>query len=108
MGLEKPVLYIDLPPKSRNDSWRELGIEPFEVLVRAELGALLPPERIEEAPAVIRRLVADPARVRAQAATLRRDWMHNLGRSGPAAAEAVADIADELAAAAGVAGAGRR
>ena len=46
MGLEKPVLYIDVPPKARNDTWPELGMEPFESYVRARLGALLKPERL--------------------------------------------------------------
>ena len=45
MGLEKPVIYIDLPFKSRNDAWQALGIEPFESWVRDKLGALLPPAR---------------------------------------------------------------
>jgi YidC/Oxa1 family membrane protein insertase len=97
MGLEKPVLYIDLPPKSRNDTWRELGIEPFEMLVRPLLGALLPPARLAEAPAAIRALVADPARLRARVAELRREWMYNLGNSGPAGAAALAELAAELA-----------
>jgi len=107
MGLEKPVLYIDMPPKSRNDTWKALGMEPFEMWVRERLGALLPPSRLAEAPAVIRRLVADPARFREHVAGLRRDWMHNLGRSGPAAAEAVAAIAAEIAAGAEIPRAGR-
>ncbi|MCC7489509.1 MAG: CDP-glycerol--glycerophosphate glycerophosphotransferase [Gammaproteobacteria bacterium] len=100
MGLEKPVLYIDLPPKSRNSSWQELGIEPFESLVREKLGALLPPQRLAEAPELIRRLARDPARARDNAAALRRDYMCNVGSSGRAGAEAVAAIAAEIAAAA--------
>ncbi len=98
MGLEKPVLYIDLPPKTRNTTWRELGIEPFEVFVRERIGAVLPPSRLAEAPAVIRGLLRDPARFQRDVAALRRDWIHNLGRSGPAGAEAVAQVAAEVAA----------
>ncbi len=107
MGLEKPVLYIDLPPKSRNATWPELGIEPFESLVREQLGALLPAARIGEAPAVIRRLVSNPEQFRRHVAALRRDWIHNLGRSGPAGAEAVAGIAAEIAAGAEIPAPGR-
>jgi YidC/Oxa1 family membrane protein insertase len=96
MGLEKPVLYIDVPPKARNDSWPELGMEPFESYVRTRLGALLKPEEIAAAPARIRELVANPEPFRASVATLRRDWVHNLGTSGPAGATAIAGIAAEL------------
>jgi len=98
MGLEKPVLYIDLPPKSRNDSWQELGMEPFESWVRARLGALLAPDRLADAPRLVRDLVRDPARARENAAALRRDYICNVGSSGRAAAEAVAAIAAEVAA----------
>jgi hypothetical protein len=101
MGLEKPVLYIDVPPKARNDSWPELGIEPFESFVRPRLGALLKPEAIGDAPGLIRELVADPARFRAGVAALRQDWVFNPGRSGPAGAVAIARIAADVAAARG-------
>jgi YidC/Oxa1 family membrane protein insertase len=97
MGLEKPVLYIDVPPKSRNTAWPELGMEPFERFVRDKIGALLPPSRLAEAPGVIRRLVRDPGQFRRDAANLRRDWMYNVGRSGEAGAQAVAAIAAERA-----------
>ena len=99
MGLEKPVVYIDLPPKSRNDSWRELGIEPFESFVRDQLGALLAPPQVAQLPALIRELVRDPARFRAGVARRRGDWVFNVGRSGMAGAEAIARIAREVAAA---------
>ncbi len=99
MGLEKPVLYIDVPPKARNDSWPELDMEPFEMWVRDRLGALLPPTDIASAPGRIRELLADPARFQANMASLRQDWVYNLGQSGPAGAEAIARIAREAAAA---------
>jgi YidC/Oxa1 family membrane protein insertase len=95
MGLEKPVLYIDVPPKARNDTWPELGMEPFESHVRSRLGALLKPEQLEEAPKLIRELVADPARFRREVAKLREESVYNLGRSGEAGALAIARIAQE-------------
>lgn len=98
LGLEKPVLFIDLPPKSRNGTWRELGLEPFEMAVREQLGAILAPDRLTEAPGVIHQLVADPAGVRARAAALREASVFNLGRSGVAGAVAIAAIAREQAA----------
>jgi hypothetical protein len=95
--LEKPVLYIDMPPKSRNDSWGDLEIEPFESFVRDKIGALLSTGRLAEAPAVIRQLVADPARFRRDIGSLRDQWVFNLGQSAAAAAEALVEIADRVA-----------
>lgn len=95
MGLEKPVLYIDVPPKARNDTWPELGMEPFESYVRSRLGALLKPEQLDAAPKLIRELVADPARFRREVAKLREESVYNLGSSGEAGALAIARIAQE-------------
>jgi YidC/Oxa1 family membrane protein insertase len=107
LGLEKPVLYIDLPPKARNDTWPELGMEPFESFVRDKIGALLPPGRLDDAPGVIRELVRHPERFRTEVAELRRNWIYNLGSSGEAGARAVAAIAAEIAAGAEIPVAGR-
>lgn len=99
LGLEKPVLFIDVPAKARNDTWPELGMEPFESFVRDKLGAILRPERVREAADVIRRIVRDPMRLRQHAAALRREWVFNLGRSGAAGAEAIARVARTVASA---------
>jgi YidC/Oxa1 family membrane protein insertase len=94
-GLEKPVLYFDVPPKSRNDEWQQLEIEPFESLVRGRIGAVLAPKRVAEAPSVIRELLADPEQFRRDVQQLRDEWVFNVGSSSAAAADAVARIADE-------------
>jgi hypothetical protein len=103
LGLEKPVLYLDVPPKARNDTWPELGIEPFESWVRSRIGAIVSPAELARVPEVIRDLTRDPARFRAQVAEIRAGSVYNLGRSGPAGAEAIARIAREVAARPGTA-----
>jgi YidC/Oxa1 family membrane protein insertase len=39
-GLEKPVLFIDVPRRIRNPNWHELGIEPIESAVRDQVGEI--------------------------------------------------------------------
>jgi YidC/Oxa1 family membrane protein insertase len=96
LGLEKPVLYIDLPPKTRNDSWPDLGIEPFEIMVRTKIGALLSPDCLSDAPATIRRLLAQPQTFQIDVSQLRQDWVFNFGHSSEAAADAIVDLAARL------------
>ena len=96
LGLEKPVLFFDVPPKSRNEVWQKLGIEPFEKLIRDKIGRVLSPEQVAEAPAAIRDLLANSAQFRREVGTLRDEWVYNLGNSERAAAEAVATIADGI------------
>ncbi len=93
MGLEKPVLYIDVPPKARNDWWPELGIEPFEMFVRDKIGAIAAPDKLQDVPQLIRGMLQEPAAFRARVEELRREWVFNLGSSAPAAADAVAELA---------------
>jgi hypothetical protein len=101
LGLEKPVLFIDVPPKTRNDTWQELGIEPFERYVRDKIGAILPPDRLAEAPDLIQRLARDPARFRCHVSALRDERVFNLGRSGVAGGEAIARVARAVVAGGG-------
>jgi hypothetical protein len=93
MGLEKPVLYIDVPPKARNDWWPEMGIEPFESFVRDKIGAIVSPAALETVPEQIQALLADPAAFRAGVAQLRDEWVFNLGSSSAAGARAIAELA---------------
>ena len=97
MGLEKPVLYIDVPPKTRNDTYPELEMEPFESYVRDKIGAILSPERLAEAPAIILGLLENPDQFSQRVRRLREEWVFNLGESSAAAARAVAEVADEIA-----------
>lgn len=95
MGLEKPVLYIDVPPKARNDSWQELGIEPFESLVRDKIGAILAASQLDQAPDEVRRLLSNPDAFRANVSKLRDESVYHLGSSSVVAAEAIAAMARE-------------
>ncbi len=97
LALEKPVLYIDVPPKTRNDSYGELGVEPIEAFVRGRIGAILPPDQIGRAPQVIAELLKEPERFRKSIAEVREQWVFNLGNSGQVGAENIARIADEVA-----------
>jgi YidC/Oxa1 family membrane protein insertase len=96
LGLEKPVLYIDVPPKSRNDTWQELGLEPLEMSVRAKIGAVVAPQDLASIPDEINRLLRNPDQIHRQIAAVREASVFNLGSSAAAAAEAIIAIADEL------------
>jgi CDP-glycerol glycerophosphotransferase (TagB/SpsB family) len=40
-GLNKPVLFVDVPRKINNEDYDDLGIEPFEVGIREHIGSVL-------------------------------------------------------------------
>jgi YidC/Oxa1 family membrane protein insertase len=95
LGLEKPVLYIDVPPKARNEWWPKLELEPFESFVRDKIGAIVAPAQLSQVPAEIRGLLANPDAFRTNVASLRDEWVFNLGDSAAAGARALAQLAQE-------------
>lgn len=89
-GLERPVLFIDVPRKVNNPEWQRLGIEPFEASVREQIGAIVSPADLAAVPAKIRSLVADPAAFADRIRTTRDTSIFNVGSSGAVAAQHIA------------------
>ncbi len=110
LGLGKPVLFVDVPPRVRNPKYAELGLEPMEMRIRRELGAVLPLDRLAEAPQRVAELLRSAADFRRHSAALRDAWAFNVGRCVEVGAREIARIADERAGvgALGAAHAGRR
>lgn len=96
LGLAKPVLFVDVPRRVRNPGYVEYGLEPIEASIRNEVGRILDPEKLEQAPALVEQLLADPDAFRARAERLRGETVFNLGSSADAAADAIAAIGDEM------------
>jgi YidC/Oxa1 family membrane protein insertase len=105
LGLGKPVLFVDVPPRVRNPKYAELGLEPMEMRIRRELGRILPLDQIAEAPRHVAELLHGAGEVRARSLAFREQWTFNFGRSVDVGAREIARIADERA---GIGSAGRR
>src|SRR6266481_4329104 len=97
LGLGKPVLFVDVPPRVRNPAYPELGLEPMELRIRRELGTVLPLDRLTEAPQHVAALLRGAAAFRVRSAALREEWVFNFGRSVEAGAREIARMADERA-----------
>jgi len=100
LGLGKPVLFVDVPPRVRNPRYAELGIEPMEMRIRRDLGSILSPDRVADAPQRVAELLRDAGDFRQRMAGLRDAWTFNVGRSVEAGAREIARIANERAGAA--------
>lgn len=98
LGLEKPVLFIDLRQRIRNKNWRELDIEPIESAIRQQVGSILLPEALDRAPERIHALLQHPETLRDRIRNLRERTIYNLGSSVPMAAEEIMRLADQRAA----------
>jgi YidC/Oxa1 family membrane protein insertase len=92
-GLERPVLFIDVPRKVLNPDYVKYVTQPIDVALRPELGLVLSLDLLHEAPAVVRRLVAETPSRAAHLRRLRAQWVFNVGASGVLGAERIARIA---------------
>lgn len=91
---KRPVLFIDVPRKVKNPNYEQLPITPLEVAVREEIGDVLKPDSIRDAPAVIRTLIERRAEYAKRCDGALHSWLYNVGTSAPVGAEALIGIAD--------------
>lgn len=97
LGLEKPVLFIDLPRRIRNPHWQELGIEPQEAAFRELAGAIVSPQHLDQAPQKIADLLENKASFSKTMRALRSQMVFNPGSSIELGTREIARLADEKA-----------
>ena len=97
LAFGKPVLFVDVPPRVRNPKYAALGLEPMEMRIRRELGAVLPLDRVTEAPHHVASLLRESDAFGKRTDALRAEWAFNFGRSVETGAREIARIADERA-----------
>lgn len=79
LGLEKPVIFVDVPKKVNNPDYGEITQVPFEVMLRYEIREIVPSDNLSELPAAVERLCKIPDLMRASMQELRRRRVYNIG-----------------------------
>lgn len=80
-GLEKPVLFIDVPRKVNNAEYKTLHAVPLENSYRSEIGKVISPDRLSELPAALESLKQDSDTFRSNRRNLREKYFFNIGNS---------------------------
>jgi hypothetical protein len=93
-GAGKPVLFLDVPRKVNNPRYTDLGIEPVEVRLREQLGAVVSPGDPAGMRRVAARLIAEAGELAQELPKLREATVFNVGRSGESGARALAELFD--------------
>jgi len=86
-GLERPVIFADVPRKVLNPDYAQLDIEPIEVQVREQLGVVVAVDRLETLGEVAQAMADDSEKWQASLREARQRWIFNTGKSGDKAAE---------------------
>ena len=93
-GLERPVLFVDTPPKVNNPEHDRIGLVGVEASLRDQIGAVVDPGDLPAALPLIEALCADPDRYRERLREARERTVYNVGRSASVGAAHVARLAD--------------
>jgi len=81
LGLEKPIIFIDIPPRVRNPNWKEIQSEPLEMSIREKVGCIISPSKLEDLPMTIAQLLNDNQTFSNHIKSLREEFVYNLGDS---------------------------
>ena len=81
----KPVLYINTPMKVMNPEYDKIDVVPFDIRIRAQLGAELELQELDRAGTVAQDLLSRPEEYRAIIQSVKEKEIYNLGRGAEAA-----------------------
>ena len=91
LGLEKPVVFIDVPRKVNNPEYQLLPIEPFEVSIREKIGAVVPMNDIENIKCYLDKVLT-AADEKQTLAELREQYVYNTGNSAKVGATRIKEL----------------
>ena len=93
-GTEKPVLFVDLPPKIHNPAYESIGLEPLESAIRREIGELLSVTDIENAGEIIEKFLTQKEKYRARIIRAREKNIYHFGHSAQIGAEYIRTLSE--------------
>ena len=96
LGLEKPIIFIDIPPRVGNPHWNEIQSEPLEMSIREKVGSIISPSKLEELPMTIVQLLNNDQTFSDQIKSLREEFVYNLGDSETVGPEEIKKLLKKL------------
>jgi hypothetical protein len=91
-GLERPVLFVDVPKKVLNPAYWELGIEPLESTARAMVGEVIAESEIAELGTRASAMIAEAAQWQMRIVEARESSVFHVGESDAVAADFLAAL----------------
>ena len=85
-GLERPVIFVDVPRKILNTEYAAFGPVPVEVQAREQLGVIVSTDRLAELGKVAEDLASEAVNWQKALREARQCWIFNTGKSGDTAA----------------------
>ena len=89
LGTERPVLFLDVPVKTKNEKYRDLNIEPLELATRTKIGVIVKPGELATVPTVISQLISAAPQYKNAIIQLREQYVFHFGKSSEIGADYV-------------------
>lgn len=86
LGLERPIIFADVPRKILNPDYPAIGIEPIEVQAREHLGVVVSTDNLAQLGNIACALAVDSKQWQTALQAARQRWIYNAGQSGETAA----------------------
>ena len=92
---ERPVIYVDVPKKAHNKEYEKIGLVPFEISIRNQIGEIIAIQNIETIPERIEFLYSNDNNFENKIQKIRNDSIFNIGESGKVTANEIIRIIGE-------------
>lgn len=83
----KPTLFINTPMKVMNPDYEEIGVVPFDIEIRDQVGISVEIDNLDTLGEVIDRLLDDKEYSKEAMAVVRDKYLYNVSKSGPIGAD---------------------
>lgn len=95
LGLERPVLYVEIARKINNPEYRTFNLEPIEVFSRHHLGHVIQPEELRQLPVHLENLLLKKNIFTQSIRSFRDKWVFNIEHSGEVGARALMQLLEK-------------
>lgn len=94
--LERPVIYVDVPPKTKNPNYEQIKLEPLEISIRNKIGKIISPDELEKIPNLIESTYNNLDLFKLEIPKIRDNTIFNLNESGKYGAEEILKILNTM------------
>jgi YidC/Oxa1 family membrane protein insertase len=83
----KPTLFIDTPMKVMNPDYKEIDVEPFDIVIRNQIGISLKPDALDDIEETVQKLLYHPTYSKESMQAIREQYLYNVGKSAEVGAD---------------------
>lgn len=92
---KKPVLFVDTPMKIMNPEYEKIGIEPFNIWVRNQIGEVVSVENCKNIDKVVSKMLNESTKYEEKINKLVNESVYNIGKSGEVGANYIIEAIQE-------------